>query len=411
LPYKHNKVFWSYQLEPGTGVVLHVDRAWSSRYNPARFSQSGLYVGNPEMSSAAQRKLLVVIPALNESETVDWLIRRIPRQIPGIDCVEVVLVDDGSTDATGRIAAEVGADVIRNDRRQGVGMVFHQALELVVQRGADIMVFMDGDGQFAPHDIPRLVKPIVDGNADRVSAPRYHPESPPHRQALPKRLGNMFMAKLVSVLVGRKIYDSACGFRAYSAKAAMSFNLSGKFTYTQEVLLDLCFKDLRLAQIPIRVRGRKHGESRVASSLVRYAFQASVILLRAYRDYRPMRFFGLITAVQLVFACAIGAFFVHHRLVTGKFTPHLWAGFLAGFLFVMGGLTFLTGLLADMLDRVRMAQEKILFYEKLQSYEQNKASERGERPATGSRITGSGDAKSGLQVHSALTGRVLTKRT
>jgi len=317
------------------------------------------------------RKLLVVIPALNESDTVGWLVGRIPRRIEGIERVEVVVVDDGSTDGTGQVARQAGADVLRHNQPRGVGVVFHRALELVVERGADIMVFIDGDGQFSPLDIPKLIKPIVDDEADCVTASRYHPASPPHRQQWAKRLGNRFMAWLVSVLLGRRIYDSACGFRAYSAKAAMSFNLSGRFTYTQEVLLDICFKNFRLAQVPVRVRVRKHGKSRVARSLVRYAVQASTILLRAYRDYRPIRFFGFVAGIELILGCAIGGFFIYHRVSSGRFSPHLWAGFVAGFLLIMGGLTLLTGVLADMLDRIRMSQEKILFYEKLRRYEQS----------------------------------------
>lgn len=319
------------------------------------------------------KKLLVVIPALNEAATVGWLVRRIPRNIPGISQLDVVVVDDGSSDGTGEAAELAGAEVIRHSDSKGVGVVFHKALDLVVEKASDILVFMDGDGQFNPNDIPRLTRPILEGEADCVTASRYHPTSPPHRQSLAKRIGNRGMAKLVTLLVGRTVYDSACGFRAYSSKAAMSFNLSGKFTYTQEVLLEICFKGLRIVEIPIRVRSRKHGKSRVARSLLKYGMQASTILLRAYRDYQPLRFFGLITVIEIVAATGLGAFFLTNYLQTGRFTPHLWSGFLAGFLFLMGSLTLLTGVLADMLDRIRLSQDKILFHERLRRYEKNKA--------------------------------------
>ena len=252
--------------------------------------------------------------------------------------------------------------------------MFHRALELVVDEAADILVFIDGDGQFNAGDIPKIVRPIIEGRADCVTASRYHPDSPPHRQAVGRRVGNLIMSRLVSALVRRRVYDAACGFRAYSATTALKLNLTGRFTYTQETLLDIAFMGGRIVEVPIRVRGtRKHGRSRVAHSLLGYGWRALMIILRAYRDYKPLRFFGSLALIQFVVATCLGGFFLLHFLKMGKFSPHLWAGLTAGFLFIMGALTSLTGVLADMLDRIRLSQEEVLYYAKLRLYAARKA--------------------------------------
>jgi len=339
------------------------------------------------MADSEKMKLLVVVPALNEAATVGHVVSKVPRDIPGIAQVAVVVVDDGSTDGTGSVACQAGARVIRHDRPQGVGVVFHRALELVVDEAADILVFIDGDGQFNAGDISKIIRPIVEGQADCVTASRYHPESPPHRQAMGRRVGNLIMSRLMSALIRRRVYDAACGFRAYSATTALKLNLIGRFTYTQETLLDIAFMGGRIVEVPIRVRGtRKHGRSRVAHSLLAYGWRALMIILRAYRDYKPLRFFGSLALVQFVVATCLGGFFLLHFLKMGSFSPHLWAGLTAGFLFIVGALTCLTGVLADMLDRIRLNQEQLLFHERLRRYEANKTrrsgSARPESPAT-----------------------------
>lgn len=324
-------------------------------------------------------KLLVVIPALNEAATVGHVVNRVPRNIPGINQTAIVVVDDGSTDQTAQLARQAGAKVITHDSPRGVGVVFHRALDLVIDEAADILVFIDGDGQFNSGDIRKVVQPIIEGHADCATASRYHPNSAPHRQSLSRRIGNRVMSRLISLLTGQRLYDAACGFRAYSAKTAMNLNLTGRFTYTQETLLDIALKGGRIVEVPIRVRGtRKHGKSRVANSLIRYGIRALIIIFRAYRDYRPLRFFGVFALVQFLVALMLGGFFLIHFVLAGRFSPHLWAGITSGFLVIMAGLTSLTAILADMLDRIRLNQEKLMFYEKLTQYEARKTELRAE---------------------------------
>lgn len=309
--------------------------------------------------------LAIIIPCLNEEKTIATVIDAIPKKIKGIASKDIIVVDDGSTDATPAIAKEKGAHVVSHATNQGVGKAFQTGLSAALDHGADIIVNMDGDGQFNPKDIPTLIAPILAKEADFATASRFmKKEFVPTMPGI-KKWGNRRIAGLVSFLVGKKFYDVSCGFRAYSQEAALQMNLFGKFTYTQETFLDLAFKDIKMVEVPLQIRGvREFGKSRVASNLWRYAVNSSKIIFRTFRDYKPMRFFGGFALSFFLAAAALLAFFIRHRVTTGSFSPHLWAGFTGAGLGMVGLFLFITGLLADMLDRLRKNQEKLLYYER-----------------------------------------------
>jgi len=321
-----------------------------------------LRAGSAEEQRVKPLRLLVTLPALDEEQTVAAVVRGVPRQIAGVASVEVLVVDDGSRDATAARAREAGAEVIRHDWTRGVGAAFHSGLAHGLETGADLIVSIDADGQFDPADIPRLVEPVVSGRADFASASRF--ADPALTPAMPavKRWGNRMMSRLISSLAGQRFHDVSCGMRCYSRAAALQLHLLGRFTYTQEVFLNLAFKHMRIAEVPIRVRGeREFGESRVAGNLWRYALRSAQIIFRCYRDYHPLRFFGGIAAALCVPAFALGIFLLLHYLETGALTPHKWAGFAAAALLALALLVLQMGVIGDMLTRHRVYLEEVLF--------------------------------------------------
>jgi glycosyltransferase involved in cell wall biosynthesis len=313
-----------------------------------------------QLTHAGAPALLVAIPCLNEAATIAEVVQAVPRSIPSVGRVDVIVVDDGSTDDTAARAEAAGARVLRHARNRGVGSAFQSAVDYALENDYQLMINIDGDRQFDPQDIPKLVAPIVAGQAEMVTASRFiDPRMIPDMPRV-KLHGNRMMSALISSLVRRRFADVSCGFRCYSRDALLRLSLHGAFTYTQETFLDFAAKRVEIAEVPIQVKYFADRKSRVAGSIARYAVNALKIILRGYRDYFPLRFFWGIALALAIPALAFGALFLWHYLTTGKFTGYLYAGFLSAFLTGMSVLFLVVGVVADMLDRIRANQERIL---------------------------------------------------
>ena len=210
------------------------------------------------MSPSREPLLVVVLPALDEERTVAQVIEAIPRAIPGIGRVEALVVDDGSTDRTAELARQAGARVVSHASRRGVGAAVATGIDAALRLGADYIVNMDADGQFDPAGIPELIEPLRKGEAEFVTCSRfglkdYQPEMP-----WAKRWGNRLMCRIINWIIwGARFTDVSCGFRAYTRETALRLNLFGQFTYTQETFIDLAAKGVRMAEVPLRVRGER----------------------------------------------------------------------------------------------------------------------------------------------------------
>jgi len=314
-------------------------------------------------------KLVVTIPAYNEQPTVGQVINEVPREIKGIGSVEVVVIDDGSTDDTAQCARRAGAKVFSFGRNRGLGAAFRQAVQSALAMGADIIVNIDADGQFNPKHIPHLIEPIMSNQADMVTASRFADPKLVPKMPWIKKWGNKRMAHLINRLCDLNLNDVSCGFRAYSRDAALRATLLGGHTYTHEIILDLAYRGLRIVEIPVEVIGvRKVGKSKVAGNLFKYAWHSSVIVLRAFRDYKPMRFFGGISLVLLILALLCGGFVAYHYFTTGSFSPYIFVAFFAGGFGFASLLCYVTALLADMINRLRILQDEQLFLLRKQEY-------------------------------------------
>ncbi|TSC62045.1 MAG: glycosyl transferase [Parcubacteria group bacterium Gr01-1014_106] len=319
-------------------------------------------------------RLIILIPALNEAATIARVIRSIPSNLPGIAAHEVVVVDDGSTDATAAEARAAGASVVSHGANRGLGIAVRTGLAEALKRGADFIVNIDADGQFNPADIPSLLQPLLDNRADITTCTRFaqrglQPAMPPI-----KVWGNRMVARIVSFATGQHFTDVACGFRALTREAALRLTLFGRFTYTQEMFLDAAQKDLRISEVPLRVRGeREVGTSRVYTSAWNYAARSAAILFRSFRDNSPFQVFGFIAAIVGGVGILAGGFVLVHWLQTGQTFPYRSMVILSAVLILLSAFFATIALLADMLRRQRRIQEELLYYARREFYRQNKS--------------------------------------
>lgn len=305
--------------------------------------------------------LCVAIPCLNEAETIGAVIDGIPSGLPGVTKRTILVIDDGSSDESAEVARRHGARVLAHGTNLGLGAAFRTALEYALSSQADLLVHIDGDGQFDPADIATLIAPITAGSADFVTASRFiNPEFTPSMPRV-KYFGNKVMSRLIGFLLGRRLYDVSCGFRAFSAEAMFHLNLTGDFTHSQETILDLAFKRLRIVEIPVHVKYIPGRKSRLVANVLTYALRTLRIIFRTYRDYYPLRFFN---AIGLTFMVAGGLFvwrLFSHYMSTGQFYGEIWSGFVGGFLLAMGVFCVAVGMLIHLLARNRLGQERALY--------------------------------------------------
>lgn len=307
------------------------------------------------------------MPALNEEENIEQVVRNLPRSVEGIDFVQYLVIDDGSTDKTALLASSAGAQVVSHRGNRGVGAAFHSAVQYSLENDADILVGIDADGQFNPAEILPLIQPIIACKADMVSGNRFVSGMPKNMSPL-KYWGNQKVAQLVSTITGQKFQDVSCGFRAYSREALMRLNIFGEFTYTHETILSLVYQGLRVMEYPIMVKYDPERKSRVAGSISRYAIQTSKIILRVLLDYRPIRVFGSFGGVCIGIGTAFEVFLIGHYILTGSFTPYKATGFIGLGFIIFGLLVLIIALVSDMLNRLRMNQDKILYELKRMRY-------------------------------------------
>ena len=312
-------------------------------------------------------KLVIYMPALNEAANIQKVIANLPHSLTGIKSIQVLVVDDGSTDKTAELARASGAQVVSHGKNRGVGAAFHSAVQFALENEADILVGIDADGQFDPAEIPALIKPILDKRADMVVGNRFTYGIPVNMSRL-KYWGNRKVAQMISNITGQRFQDVSCGFRAYNRESLLRLNIFGEFTYTHETILSLMYQGLQVLEYPIKVKYFPERKSRVAGSIFLYATQTSKIILRVLLDYRPIRVFGSFGSFCMVSGIGFEVFLMAHYFLTGTFTPYKSTGFIGLGFVIFGLLILIIALIADMLNRVRINQDKLLYELKQSRY-------------------------------------------
>ena len=292
-----------------------------------------------------KKKIIITIPAYNEEKTLPKVLAEIQEVMNKTPYhYQILVLDDGSKDKTSEAAKQSGAIAIRY-KHQGLAETFKAEMKECLQRKAEIIVHTDADGQYHPQHIPELIAKIESGY-DLVLGSRFKGRI----QHMPflKWLGNIAFAEVLSSLTKVRITDSTTGFRAFTADVAREINYINTFTYTQEQIIKAAKQGFRIAEIPIVAR--KTRASRLFKNSFQYALKAWINILRIYRDYEPLTFFGKIGLTGLSLGMLIGFYFVYLHFTVG-IKGHIGLLFLMLVLLIFGLQTILFGFLADMIRR------------------------------------------------------------
>lgn len=301
-------------------------------------------------------KLIIQIPCLNEAGTLDIALKALPREVPGFDTVEWLIIDDGSTDDTVKVARENGIDhVVQHTQNKGLAYAFMSGLDAALKLGADVIVNTDADNQYNAGDIPALVLPIIEKRADIVIGARPISEIDhfsPVKKSLQK-LGSW----VVRVTSGTDVQDAPSGFRAISRDAAKQMMVFNEFTYTLETIIQAGRRNLKIESVPVAVNEDLR-PSRLFKSIPSYIQRSILVICRIFVIYKPMKFLSAIALMLLILGLIPGLRFVYFYM-TGNGDGHVQSVILAGLLLNMSFFTFLIAVVADLISANRRLLEDI----------------------------------------------------
>jgi len=312
-------------------------------------------------------RLIIQIPAYNEQDTLPAVLADLPHSIEGIDLIETLVIDDGSTDDTSTVARQCGADyVVRHRGNKGLAAAFQTGLDVSLRLGADIIVNTDGDGQYPGAAIAQLVQPILAGQADIVIGDRgvQHIHHFSARKRLLQRLGSWVVGRASGIHVP----DAPSGFRAYSREAALRLFVTSDFSYTLENLIQAGKRRLTMAHIPIQTRATRR-KSKLHRGDWDFVKRQAATIIRTYVSYEPLKTFFYLAApfllVGVLLLGRIGMLYLAGEMTRGSNVQSLIVGVTA---LIIGFLILLFGILADRIGDNRRLLEEILYHVRLSSF-------------------------------------------
>jgi glycosyltransferase involved in cell wall biosynthesis len=303
-------------------------------------------------------KLIIQIPCFDEEDTLPGTLADLPREIPGVETVEWLVIDDGSTDRTVEVARAGGVDhVVRLTNNKGLAAAFQAGLDACLKLGADIIVNTDADNQYNGADIPRLVEPILKGNADMVIGDR-KTDQIEHFSPVKKRLQRWGSA-VVRRASGTGVPDTTSGFRAYNREAALQMQVVSKFTYTLESIIQAGKMLVAVDNVPIRTNPKTR-ESRLFPSTWAYVWRNTVSIFRVYALYEPLRVFLAAAAFFALIGAVIWARFFYFYLFADEPGQHIQSLILGSTLFIVAVQLAALGVVGDILAGSRLLQQRAL---------------------------------------------------
>ena len=323
------------------------------------------------------KKLIIQIPCLNEAATLPQTLADLPTVVPGIDAIETLVVDDGSRDGTADVARACGVDhVVRLRRNKGLAAAFAAGIDASLKQGADFIVNTDADNQYAAQDIPRLLQPLLSGEADIVIGDRNIAELAymSWRKRQLQRLGSWVVRQVSNTSVP----DTTSGFRAYTREAALRMTIVSEFSYTLESIIQAGKKRMAIAHVPVSTNPRTR-ESRLFDSLFSYIKRSAATIVRIYAMYEPLKVFTYIGLIIFGTGVAGGLRFLYYLAFVNRGTGHLQSLILSAVLMIVGFQVILIGLLADVISANRKLLEDLVY--RVRSLELPKRPENIEAPA------------------------------
>ena len=303
-------------------------------------------------------KLIIQIPCFNEAEALPATVQALPRQLEGIDELQYLVVDDGSSDQTAEVARQIGVHhVIRQSSHAGLATSFVTGLEACLKLGADLIVNTDADNQYQAQDIPKLIAPILAGKADIVVGDRGVASLANFTPT--KRLLQRMGSWVVSRASGINIPDATSGFRALSRRAALRTLVLSDYTYTVETLIQAGAQNMAVLYVPIRTNPQTR-PSRLMRSIPEYITHSGKTIIRSYTMYRPLHVFSTIS-VAMVLVGMVGVTRFLYYFFGGQGSGHIQSLILSAIFLIVGFQVFLIGLLADLIGFNRKILEELLF--------------------------------------------------
>lgn len=302
-------------------------------------------------------KLIIQIPCFNEEQTLPVTLADLPKNIPGIDSIEVMIIDDGSSDRTQDVARQCGVHHIVSFRQnRGLARAFMLGLTSALERGADIIVNTDADNQYCGADIPKLVQPILDNQADLVIGDR-ETHTISHFSGLKKFL-QKHGSFLVGLFAGMKIPDATSGFRAISREAALELNVISDFSYTLETLIQAGRKRLAVKSVPIRTN-EKLRESRLFKSIFSFMRKSGATMIRVYTTHEPLKVFLRAAVFPFLVAMFLFGRFLYYYILEGG-AGHVQSLIFGAVLAIIGASLVIVGVLSDLINANRKLLEQII---------------------------------------------------
>ncbi len=303
-------------------------------------------------------KLIIQIPCYNEAETLPHTLQLLPRAIEGVDEIEVLVIDDGSQDGTAEVARAAGVQhVLRLRAHAGLAFAFAAGLNASLEAGADLIVNTDADNQYEAADIPKLLEPLLRGEADLVVGDR-GVATQPYFKPIKRRL-QTWGSRVVSSAAGLQIPDATSGFRAFTRQAALRTIILSEYSYTLETLIQAGQRHLRVVSVPVRTNPPRR-PSRLMRGTVDYLAHSSITILRAYAMYRSIRVFFFIGGVLIVLGLIPLLRFLYFYFFVTPAVGKVQSLLLGAVLLIIGFQTMLIGLLADLVGFNRKILEEIL---------------------------------------------------